>query len=69
MEKFFTPEELAGRFKLTRMTIYRLIRARKIPAIRIGKSYRISEQDLEKWMEGQRVSNQAEGRKLPTDRK
>src|SRR3989338_297351 len=54
MDTYFTPEELARQFKLNRVTIYRLLKQKKIPAIRIGKSYRISSAALDQWMAGQK---------------
>lgn len=54
MEKYYTPEELARQFKLNRMTIYRFLRSGKIPSVRIGKSYRISESHLQNWLVGQK---------------
>lgn len=55
MKEFYTPEELAGRFKLNRMTIYRLLRAGKIPSVRIGKSYRITADELDHWLGQQKT--------------
>ncbi|HBF12346.1 MAG TPA: hypothetical protein DDW49_02990 [Deltaproteobacteria bacterium] len=40
----FTVSEVAEAFRLTEAAIRRLIRVKKIPAIRIGKEYRIPEQ-------------------------
>lgn len=39
-----TVEEVALAFRLTRAAIRRMIRAKEIPAIKIGKEYRIPEQ-------------------------
>jgi excisionase family DNA binding protein len=32
------------------MTVYRLISAGELPAVRIGKSYRIRDEDLDKYL-------------------
>jgi excisionase family DNA binding protein len=38
--------EVAGVLRVSNMTIYRLIKAGELPAIRIGKSFRIKQHDL-----------------------
>jgi excisionase family DNA binding protein len=32
------------------MTVYRLIQAAELPAVRVGKSYRIREDDIDKYL-------------------
>lgn len=39
------------------MTIYRLIRAGKIPAVQVGKSYRVRVDDLERYLNSSYVNN------------
>jgi excisionase family DNA binding protein len=41
-----TVAEVAGVLRVSNMTIYRLIKAGELPAIRIGKSFRIKQHDL-----------------------
>jgi len=38
------------------MTVYRLIRRGQLQAIRVGRNYRVREDDLEKYLESQAVS-------------
>jgi excisionase family DNA binding protein len=48
-EEFLTPQEIATRLKLTEATIWRWIRERKLPAIKVGpKVYRVKKEDYEK---------------------
>ena len=48
-EEFLTPQEIATRLKLTKATIWRWIRERKLPAIKVGsKVYRVKKEDYEK---------------------
>lgn len=47
----FTPEEVAQRLKLSRFTVYELIKQGDIPIYRIGRSMRIAEADLKKYMQ------------------
>lgn len=44
--------------RVSRMTVYRLIRRGQLKAIRVGRNYRVRENDLEMYLEGQAVSGQ-----------
>lgn len=46
-DMLFTVEEAAARLKLHPKTILRYIRDRRLPASRVGKSYRIERSDLD----------------------
>lgn len=48
--RFLTVLEVAERMRVSKMTVYRLIRAGKIPAVRVGKSFRVREEDLETYL-------------------
>lgn len=41
--KFLTVAEVAAAMRLSRATVYRLMRDEEIPAVRFGRSYRIAE--------------------------
>lgn len=43
---YYTCEEVAAMLKITTQTVYDWIAAGKLPAIKIGKSYRIEEGDV-----------------------
>lgn len=45
-----TVAEVAGVLRVSNMTVYRLIKAGELPALRVGKNYRIREQDLETYL-------------------
>lgn len=47
-ETFYTPEQLADKLQFSLTTIYNLIKSREIPAIRIGKCFRIPASALAK---------------------
>ena len=49
-EKFLKMQDIAARLNVSRATIYRLIKAGKIPAVRVGKNYRVRPDDLEKYI-------------------
>jgi excisionase family DNA binding protein len=57
--RLFTVAEVAEVMRVSNMTVYRLIRAGELPALRVGKGYRIFESDLERFLEGRSV--QVEG--------
>lgn len=56
--EIYTPEEIAGQLKLTVRTIYKLIREGKLPATRIGREYRISDEQVERFMKSQEVKSE-----------
>jgi excisionase family DNA binding protein len=41
-----TVAEVAGVLRVSTMTVYRLVRSGELPAIRVGKSFRIQQHDL-----------------------
>lgn len=46
MEKLYSCEEIAERYDVQVLTVWDWIRKKKLPAIKIGKSYRVQESDL-----------------------
>lgn len=46
LEKYYTCEDIAERYGVKVSTIWDWIRQKKLPAISIGKIYRIKESDL-----------------------
>ena len=45
-EKFYTPEEIAGKFKVNVATVWEWIRKGKLGAVKVGRLYRVSEDQL-----------------------
>ncbi|MBI4374212.1 MAG: helix-turn-helix domain-containing protein [Deltaproteobacteria bacterium] len=56
-ETFYSPEELAKKFKLSLSSVYKLVRSGEIPSIRLGKIYRIPGSDLEKYLHKKRAQS------------
>ena len=54
-DELMTVPEVAERVRVTTMTIYRWIEDGKLPAMQIGKHYRIRSADLENMLEGAKV--------------
>ncbi|MFZ6003482.1 MAG: helix-turn-helix domain-containing protein [Actinomycetota bacterium] len=48
--RFLTPSEVAEQLRVSSMTVYRLIKSGELRAARIGKSYRISEEDVDAYI-------------------
>lgn len=49
-ETLYTPEEIAEKLKLSKYTIYEMIKRQELPAYHIGRSIRISETQLEEFI-------------------
>ena len=49
--RFLTPAEVADLLRVSSMTVYRLIKSGELRAARIGKSYRISEDDVDAYLQ------------------
>lgn len=45
-----TVSEVARTLRVSNMTVYRLIKGGELPALRIGKNYRIREVDLDAYL-------------------
>ena len=48
--RFMTVGEVADLMRVSSMTVYRLIKAGEIRAARVGKSYRIREDDVDQFL-------------------
>lgn len=48
--RFLTVGEVAEMLRVSSMTVYRLINSGDLPAVRIGKSFRLREEDVDKYL-------------------
>lgn len=55
MEKYFTCEQIAEKFGVKVITVWAWIREKKLSAIKIGKGYRITPEDLKTFEEGRKT--------------
>ena len=62
-ESFLTTEEVLDYLQVNLRTVYRLIKAGKIPAVRVGRQWRFRKRDIDAWLESQRPRNIAAGRR------
>ena len=44
--RFLTVAEVAELMRVSKMTVYRLVHAGELPAVRFGRSYRVPETDV-----------------------
>jgi excisionase family DNA binding protein len=54
--RLLTVAEVASVMRVSRMTVYRLIRRGQLKAIRVGRNYRVRENDLDEYLEAQAVT-------------
>ncbi len=48
--RYLTVREVAGTLRVSNMTVYRLINAGELPAVRIGKSFRLRQDDVDRYL-------------------
>ena len=53
-ETFLTTEEVLEYLQVNLRTVYRLIKAGKIPAVRVGRQWRFRKTDIDAWLDSQR---------------
>jgi excisionase family DNA binding protein len=53
-ETFLTTEEVLEYLQVNLRTVYRLIKAGRIPAVRVGRQWRFRKGDLDAWLDSQR---------------
>jgi len=54
-----TVAEVASAMRVSTMTVYRLIKAGELPAVRVGKNYRLRESDLRRFLDERSVRTEA----------
>jgi excisionase family DNA binding protein len=57
-ESFLTTDEVLEYLQVNLRTVYRLIKAGKIPAVRVGRQWRFRKRDIDAWLESQRPRGQ-----------
>jgi excisionase family DNA binding protein len=48
--RFLTVQEVADQLRVSTMTVYRIIKAGELRAVRVGKSYRLREEDIDAYL-------------------
>lgn len=47
---FLTIAEVAARMRVSKMTVYRLVHNGELPAVRVGRSFRVTENDVNEYL-------------------
>ncbi len=48
--KFLTVAEVAALMRVSKMTVYRLVHSGELPAVRVGRSFRVPEQAVQEYL-------------------
>lgn len=56
-DQFLTTEEVLSYLQINLRTIYRLLKARQIPAVRVGRQWRFRRADLDAWLAAREGAN------------
>lgn len=49
-KRFLTPQEVAELLRVSSAAIHRLLRRGELPAVRVGRAWRVEETDLQRWL-------------------
>jgi excisionase family DNA binding protein len=47
---FLTIAEVAAKMRVSKMTVYRLVHNAELPAVRVGRSFRVTEDDVNEYL-------------------
>ena len=59
-DRLLTVSEVASVMRVSNMTVYRLIKAGELAALRVGKNYRIRASDIDRYLSGRAVQIRTE---------
>ena len=48
--RFLTVAEVAELMRVSKMTVYRLVHGGELPAVRVGRSFRVTEDDVNEYL-------------------
>jgi excisionase family DNA binding protein len=54
-DELLTVAEVAATMRVSNMTVYRLIKGGELPAIRVGRAYRVRESDVDRYLAARSV--------------
>lgn len=60
--EIFTLDDVASYLKVGKRTVYRLAAAKKIPAFKVGGTWRFSRSDIDRWIKQQSTEGLYAGR-------
>ena len=50
--QFLTVAEVAAAMRVSKMTVYRLVHNGELPAVRVGRSFRVPEEAVQEYLRG-----------------
>jgi len=50
--RFLTVAEVAAVMRVSKMTVYRMVHAGELPAVRVGRSFRVPEKAVQEYLKG-----------------
>ena len=53
IEQLMTIDELARYMRVSRFTVYRLVKSRFIPGTKIGRQWRFQKEEIDRWVKDQ----------------
>ena len=48
--RFLTVAEVAATMRVSKITVYRLVHSGELPAVRVGRSFRVTEEDVNEYL-------------------
>lgn len=48
--RFLTVAEVATMMRVSKMTVYRLVHSGELPALRVGRSFRVTDDDVQEYL-------------------
>jgi excisionase family DNA binding protein len=67
-DSFLTTEEVLDYLQVNLRTVYRLIKAGKIPAVRVGRQWRFRKRDIDHWLDTSRSASRSADRGAAPER-
>lgn len=64
-DQIMTVKDVASYLKLNERTVYRMATAAKMPAFKVGTSWRFKKEEIDTWIEQQHNQNQNRDEKNP----
>ncbi len=61
MQALMTLDEVAAYLRLSKDTVYRMVKSGRIPAVKVGTQWRFRRPEVEQWLESN--ANRSRGRK------
>lgn len=55
-QRLLTPEQVAKSLQVHHLTVLKFIKTKKLKSIKLGRIYRIREEDLEKFLQSQETA-------------